>query len=97
MIKIGTHDSIIEEQFKKWYGKEFKLEPKMRYEHYIGKTKIEIIFTQDEKVIWFTKFKGKFYGNTLSGVVATDPFTMVDIYNNLIENARLTLADLKKK
>lgn len=93
---IGISNDIIEEQFKKWFGEDFVLNVEMRYQDKIANTKIEIIFTADEKALWICKYKGEYYGNALSNVFEKDKYTYIDVFYNLRENAIETLKKLKQ-
>lgn len=94
--KIGISNEIIEEQFKNWFGEDFKLDVEMRYQDTFKNTNIEIIFTEDDKALWICKYKGQYYGNVLSNVFEQDKYTYIDVFYNLRENAIKTIRDLKK-
>ena len=94
LYKIGITNEIIEENFKKWFGDDFVLKVKQRYQHTIGKTKVDIVFTKDNKALWITKYKGEYYGNAVDGVKKGDGFVYIDIFTTFIENAKKTLKEV---
>lgn len=96
MYKLIIDHKIVEEQFKHWFGDDFKLLPKIQYQAEIGGTKVDIIFTKDKRALWIMKHKGKYYGNAMKEVHKGDGFYYVDIYQNFVENAKQTLKELKK-
>lgn len=95
-FKLYIKDEIVEEQFKNWFG-EFTLKVKARYQAEIGNTKVDIIFTKDKKALYIMKYKGKYYGNAMSGVKKGDGFNYIDIYTTFIENAKDTIKRLKNE
>lgn len=93
---VGIAEDIIEEQFKKWFGKDFKLLVQMRYQDFYGKTPIEIVFTEDDKALWIAKYKDDYYGNAITGIEEKDKYSMIDVFYNLRSNALETLKEVRK-
>lgn len=96
MYKIVTSENIIQEQFKDYFEKDWKLDVWHIYQFTHKKTTIDIVFTKDKKAMWIMKYKGKYYGDAMSNIEERDGLTYIDIYTTFTEQAIATINDLKK-
>lgn len=87
IFKVFISDKIVEEKLRDRYGKDYKLEIEMNYQHRYKSTKIDVGFTHDNKAYWILKYKGDFYMNVIEDIELKDKYTVIDIYTTLVENA----------
>jgi hypothetical protein len=95
IFKVCIADNIVEEKLKQYYGKDYKLDLDIRYQVESAKTKIDIIFTKDNKALWIFKYKKEYYMNVIDGIFLKDKYTVLDVYTTLIENAIASLKAIK--
>jgi len=96
LFKIVISPEIIEKQFKDYFEKDWELDIWHVYQFEYRRTKIDIIFTKDQKAMWIMKYKGEYYGNAIDNIVEKDGLTYIDIYTTFIDNAIATIKDMKK-
>lgn len=87
LFKRYISDEIVESKFQDKYGKKYKLEIEIQYQFEFRNKKMDIGFTKDDKAYWMFKFKGEYYMNIIEDIVLEDKYTVLDVYNNLMENA----------
>lgn len=91
-------EEIIEKEIQKG-TKDFKLGTVLaRYFDKYKQTPVDILFCED-KALWFSKFKGQYYGNyikitDLDGILAKNKFFLLDTYCQLKDQAARTLKAL---
>lgn len=87
LFKRFISDEIVESKFQDKYGKDYKLKIEIQYQFEFRNKKMDIGFTKDDKAYWMFKFKDEYYMNIMDGIVLEDKYTVLDVYNTLMENA----------
>ena len=87
LFKRYISDEIVESKFQDRYGKDYKLKIEIQYQFEFRNKKMDIGFTKDGKAFWIFKFKDDYYMNIVEDIVFEDKYTVVDVYNNLMQNA----------
>jgi len=85
--KVFISDKIVLGKFQDKYGKKYKSEVELEYQHTHGTTKIDVGFTSDKKAFWIFKYKGEYYMNIIEDIVLKDKYTILDVYTTLVENS----------
>ena len=88
LYKIFISDEVLQKKFQSKYGKKYKLKLEMEYQYQHKSCKIDIGFTADKKAFWVFKYKGDIYMNIVEDVELKDKYTVIDLYLNLVENAK---------
>lgn len=55
---------------------------------------ITILFTNQDRAAWVTKYKRKYYGSIVSNIERKDEYTYIDIYKTLRENADESITNI---
>lgn len=80
-------DEIVQDQFRKKYGKKYKLTLEIQYQFEYNRCKMDIGFTADSKAFWIFKYKGEYYMNIMEDIELKDKYTVLDVYTTLLQNA----------
>ena len=78
------------------YGKKYQLDIETCYQMEYGKTKVDIIFTTDNKALWMAMYKGEYYMSIIDEIDLDDKYRAIDIFTTLSENARDTIKQIKR-
>lgn len=93
-FKTYIGDKIVEKHLQDRYGKDYKFQVEMSYQHQYKSCKIDVHFTADAKALWIFKYKEQYFMNIVEDVVLKDKYTVIDLYLNLVQNAEASYNQL---